>query len=148
MSNPLWAALGCLLCLPTWGAIATPTKAQPQHRLMLDTDTVDSYRQLEQQAEIAVQRLIGQTLNQSPTLTELSVIVLAERSGQVVPLLSVQVSRSDWQNYPNVNQWATYFRESVELLGFRTRIPESSPQPIPAIPIPSTLDVSEPNFYN
>jgi hypothetical protein len=148
MSNPLRVALGCLLCLPVWGAIATPIEAYPQFHLMLDSGTVGRYRQLEEQAEIEAQHLIEQAFAQSPTLTELSVMLLTERGGQVAPLLSVQVSRSDWQRYPDVNHWATYFRESAEFLGFRTPISETLPQRIPAISAPSVLDVSEPNFYN
>jgi hypothetical protein len=62
--------------------------------------------------------LFSKFLLRVPILTEVSVTIVGEHNGQQVPLLSSNVSRSNWQTKPNVQVWSRYFGTAESLLGF------------------------------
>jgi hypothetical protein len=45
-------------------------------------------------------------------------IVAAQKDGSSSPVLSVQVSRNQWRNFPDPRRWATYYESARFLLGF------------------------------
>lgn len=79
-----------------------------------------SFADLVQQAELDAAAAVGQAFAASPTATEVVVNVAAERNGQEVPLLSVAVSRSQWQQQPRASAWAHYLSDARPLLGYET----------------------------
>lgn len=97
-----------------------PTLAAPlQLGYTLDSSDFSSFQTLIAQAESTSAGAIEQAFLEDPTATEVMVMVLGERNGQVVPLLSTTVSRTQWQQEPSVRAWATYYeRPAIALLGF------------------------------
>jgi hypothetical protein len=78
----------------------------------------EAFDGLMREANTLAQSLVGQGFVSNPTSIEVIVNVLGERNGQVIPLVSVRVSRADWQSQPRVEQWARYAgRPARQLLG-------------------------------
>lgn len=98
------------------------------------SQTVTSYpgqafKDLMQQAEALAANLIQQAFVENPAVTQVTVKVAGERTGQEAPLLFASVSRADWERDPRVQTWTTYFNHSsVYLLGFRSTQPAQSAQ--------------------
>ncbi|MCC3407770.1 MAG: hypothetical protein JGK17_19680 [Microcoleus sp. PH2017_10_PVI_O_A] len=86
--------------------------------LTLDSDGSQSYASLVQQAEDLVKESIARQFQENPGLTEVTVIVTADRSRQFVPVLRSRVSRSQWQKNSSIEQWTRYFADAKVLLGF------------------------------
>jgi hypothetical protein len=82
-------------------------------------------RRAETVARAATQRLFDRDI----LVTDVAVTLLGQNDGQIVPLLSVDVSRQAWRAQPEANRWATYFRNASTLLGFgqTTTTAESTP---------------------
>jgi hypothetical protein len=97
-----------------------PTLAAPlQLSYTLDSYGFSSFQTLIAQAESTAAAAVEQAFLGDPTATEVMVMVLGERNGQVVPLLSTTVSRTQWQQEPSVRAWTTYYeRPAIALLGF------------------------------
>ncbi|MBI4783223.1 MAG: hypothetical protein HY785_18155 [Oscillatoriophycideae cyanobacterium NC_groundwater_1537_Pr4_S-0.65um_50_18] len=118
----------------------------------IDSSENRSYATVMEQAEAIAANLITQALTSNSNITEVSVKVTGDRNGSLSPLLFVKVSRSDWQNQPNVQIWAQYFSDASVLLGYRSGSQASAiasnPSYAPTIPSGSVNPNSEPNFYN
>jgi hypothetical protein len=89
-----------------------------ESNLTLDSDGSQSFAGLVQQAEDLVKESIARSFQENPALTEVTVIVTADRSRQFVPVLRSRVSRSQWQKDPRIEQWTRYFADAQYLLGF------------------------------
>jgi hypothetical protein len=85
----------------------------------LNSDDSQSFAGLVQQAEDLATLSIAQEFQNNPGLTEVTVIVTADRSRQRVPVLRSRVSRSQWQKNSRIEQWTRYFADAQYLLGFR-----------------------------
>jgi len=68
------------------------------------------------QAEAIAQTTLEQQFAQSPPPNAIVLRLMDEYQGQIVPVLTVRVSRVDWQQQPRVNPWATYFGRSPQQL--------------------------------
>jgi hypothetical protein len=86
--------------------------------LTLNSDDSQSYANLVQQAEELAALSIARQFEENPALTEVTVIVTADRSRQFVPVLRSRVSRSQWQKNSRIEQWTRYFADAKLLLGF------------------------------
>ncbi|MEG4801449.1 hypothetical protein QUB63_16310 [Microcoleus sp. ARI1-B5] len=86
--------------------------------LTLNSDGSQSYASLVQQAEDLAALSIARQFQENPALTEVTVIVTADRSRQRVPVLRSRVSRSQWQKNSSIEQWTRYFADAKLLLGF------------------------------
>jgi len=75
-----------------------------------------SERSLTLEAELLVSQTIDQQFSQNPGLTTLKVLAMANRNGEVVPILETNVSRADWQEQPQVSIWTRYYDASFELV--------------------------------
>jgi hypothetical protein len=64
------------------------------------------------EAEQLAAREIDRQFNQDVALTAISVAVIGTRNGEVIPVLAVNVTRSDWLNQPQIGTWARYYGES------------------------------------
>ncbi|MEG4853657.1 hypothetical protein QUB10_22570 [Microcoleus sp. B5-D4] len=87
--------------------------------LTLDSDGSQSFASLVQQAEDLAKESIAREFQENPALTEVTVIITADRSRQRVPVLRSRVSRRDWQKDARIEQWTRYFADAQLLLGFR-----------------------------
>ena len=87
--------------------------------LTLDSDGSQSFLGLVQQAEELAKEAIAQEFQNNPGLTEVTVIVTADRSRRMVPVLRSRVSRNQWQKDSRIEQWTRYFANAKYLLGFR-----------------------------
>ncbi|MGV0024316.1 hypothetical protein [Phormidesmis priestleyi] len=126
------------------GSMATPAHAANRQIERLINAQGDDFTTLMQQANTIARDLINQSFA-DPTTTEVSLKVSGEREGQIAPLLSISVSRQDWQTRSSVQQWARYFGGSTTLLGFdrspdRTQVAVFTP--------PVSTSENEPNFYD
>lgn len=126
------------------GSMATPAHAESRQIERLLSAQGNDFTTLMQQANETVRDLLNQSFA-DPTTTQVSLKVLGEREGQIVPLLSVSVSRQDWQTRSDVQQWARYFGGSTTLLGFE-RSPDRSQVAVFTPPVPESEN--EPNFYD
>lgn len=120
-----WAALLALLL----SGIASAQSAQAQGKQMnyiLSSEGVRTFEGLVQQAESVADQSIRRGFAEDASLSSVSVKVMGERDGAIAPVLSVTVTRTDWQNHPTIQAWAHYFRNSTSLLGFN-RLQKSQP---------------------
>ncbi|MEG4067044.1 hypothetical protein QUA42_06760 [Microcoleus sp. Pol11C2] len=89
--------------------------------ITLDSDGSQSFASLVQQAEDLAKESIAREFQENPALTEVTIIITADRSRQRVPVLRSRVSRHDWQKDARIEQWTRYFADAQLLLGFRDR---------------------------
>ncbi len=59
---------------------------------------------------------INRQFSQNSSLTEVRVVVVGERDGEIVPVLTTTVSRVQWQETPRVSAWTKYYNASHALL--------------------------------
>lgn len=67
-------------------------------------------------AEAIASDEITRQFSQSPNLSEVQVMVLGDRNGQIAPILTTTVSRTQWQETPSVSVWTKYYNASYALL--------------------------------
>jgi len=111
----LSSALVLLLAL----AIDSHSPALAQART--NTVNVSIYGEVNQRflvsdAEALAAQTISDRFRQDPSLEAIELTVLGDRNGEIVPLLSVFVSRNQWQTTPQVSTWAEYNNASYALL--------------------------------
>lgn len=114
----LFSAL-ILATLSLTGSISIGLAETKEKYLTLDSDGSQSFSGLVQQAEELAKDAIAQEFQNNPGLTEVTVIVTADRSRRMVPVLRSRVSRNQWQKDSRIEQWTRYFADAKYLLGFR-----------------------------
>ena len=67
-------------------------------------------------AEAMVSDEISRQFSQNPALSEIEVVVVGDRHGEIVPILTTTVSRAQWQETPLVSVWTEYYNVSYALL--------------------------------
>jgi len=67
-------------------------------------------------AEAMVSDEISRQFSQNPDLSEIEVVVVGDRHGEIVPILTTTVSRAQWQETPLVSVWTEYYNVSYALL--------------------------------
>ncbi|MEL6129403.1 MAG: hypothetical protein AAFR30_05765, partial [Cyanobacteria bacterium J06628_4] len=53
-----------------------------------------------------------------PAADPIELTILLSRNGQILPILMAEVSRTDWQQQPDVQNWARYSNSVRILLGY------------------------------
>ena len=119
--------------------------------LTLDSDSSQSFASLVQQAEDLAKESIAREFQENPALTEVTIIITAERNRQRVPVLRSRVSRLDWQKDATIEQWTRYLADAQSLLGFRngnTSAANSGSLQVINVPAPSrsTSRENDPGF--
>ena len=147
----LFSQIGSLAALVALSmALSAFAWAEPkQISILLRSQENQDFETLIEQAELVVGNFIQQVFAESPEITEVSVTIVGEHNGQQVPLLSSNVSRSNWQTQPNVQAWTRYFGTAESLLGFvKPQQPAATAASVPTFdPIAASLTDKEPNFY-
>ena len=60
-------------------------------------------------AESIVSQEINQYFESDPSLAAIEIVVLGSRNGDVIPVLTTTVSRTQWQEKPQVSAWTKYY---------------------------------------
>jgi hypothetical protein len=68
------------------------------------------------QAEAMANEEISRQFSQNPELSEVRVVIVGDRDGEIVPILTIAVSRTQWQETPRTSAWAEYYNSSYALL--------------------------------
>ncbi len=86
--------------------------------VMLDVQPGESFEAFLSRAEGVARAAVQRSFNRDILITEVYAIVSAQKDGSSSPVLSVQVSRNQWRNFPDPRRWATYYDNAKFLLGF------------------------------
>lgn len=87
-----------------------------RHTLEISVDSVSTQRALVAEAEGLVTRVILDAFGQSSEVSEIEVVVLGDRHGEVSPILVTRVSRTQWQSDSQVSRWTRYYIEDTHAL--------------------------------
>jgi hypothetical protein len=122
------ASLGARLTLAAlvgFGSVALPSLVTPpvaqaytsRVNLYLVREQGESFETLVQRSEIIARAAIQRSFDADVLMTDVIVTVIGDNQGISVPILTVPVSRSEWQLRPDVTQWADYFEAARSLVG-------------------------------
>lgn len=114
-----------------------------QVNVSLQRQPNESFETLINRAEAAARATAQQNFANNAA-SDVAVTVLGESAGLVAPLLSLEVSRDNWRNRPDPQQWATYYSNARTLLGFESLAPATAAQPTPAVPSQPTAEATDP----
>jgi hypothetical protein len=94
-----------------------PARAEDE-RIVIDMPVYGQveHSELVAQAESLLGESISRQFSQNPELSTLQVDVVGDRNGEMIPVLTVTVSRAQWQANPQVSAWSRYYRASYALL--------------------------------
>jgi hypothetical protein len=84
----------------------------------LDRAPNETYDGVVRRAEVVARAAIQRGFDQDLLANEVSVVIVGRNSGMASPIVSVWVTRSQWQARPDAKRWATYYRNSKSFLGF------------------------------
>jgi len=105
--------------------------------LYLTHRPAETYEQLLIRAKQTALNRVGRLFSDDASLMEMSLLVLVEsNNGTIVPLLTMRVSRSQWQQQRNPDAWISTLNGSKVLLGLGSSAPISANQAQPQVPIP------------
>jgi len=102
--------------------------------LIIDRLPEENYEKILQRAETMAREATQRSFDQDTLVTQVSVIVTAQNYGAIAPVIVLDVSRSEWENRPTPQSWATYFSTARSLLLF-------DKEPI----LPTTVKNSQPS---
>ncbi len=120
----LWTGL-TLAALVGLGSVALPTLVAPpaaqaytsRVNLYVVREQGESFETLVQRSEIIARAAVQRSFDADVLMTDVIVTVIGDNHGISVPILTVPVSRRDWQLRPDVTQWANYFEAARALVG-------------------------------
>ncbi len=101
----------------------------------LDRLPNESYEALIQRADIVARAAAQRSFDQDILTSEVSVIVSGRNQGAETPILTLNVSRTQWSSRPDTKRWATYYKTSAVLLGFE----QLSPAPVTIVAPPTPV---------
>ena len=104
----------------TWNAIAPRVvQAYTANRsIILTRQSQESYENLLNRAESVARAAAQRGFDSDILVTEVSVMVVGENSGEFAPILHLHVSRPNWRQQPDPEVWASYFPDAKSLLLF------------------------------
>jgi hypothetical protein len=119
--------------------------------VVLDRLTNETFDALKQRAEVIARAAAQRSFDRDVLISDVSVNIIARNNGSEMPLMTLGVSRLNWQNRPDVRRWATYYKSAQALLQLPSQgdlpIPNSgggnfnpfpqSPNPAPIVPSPA-----------
>ena len=112
----------------------------------------ESYGAFLRRSELVLRAALQRGFDRDVVMSSMFIFIIGQHQGMEAPVMSVEVSRSQWQSRPDVRVWATYYRMSQMLLGFGdASTPDllggtspiqpfspSTPQPIKPLPLSPT----------
>lgn len=76
----------------------------------------EGYDALTRRAEMAARATAQRLFDEDVLVSEVAVTVVGQDGNLIVPMLVMRVSRQNWRNRPDPQQWSTYFRSARALL--------------------------------
>ncbi|GCA73531.1 hypothetical protein MiTe_00346 [Microcystis aeruginosa NIES-2520] len=119
--------------------------AQSTVNLPITVKRGESYEGLLTRASQLAEKTIISRFNQQQGLNKIDLLITAEKSGAIAPLLSVKVSRQDWFGNPNIQRWGNVFPFGKDLLGFSSPAPVVTPKSPPAAVNPTPSPAPSPS---
>ena len=112
----------------------------------------ESYESFIRRSELVLRAALQRGFDRDVVMSSMVIFIIGQHQGMEAPVMSVEVSRSQWQSRPDPRVWATYYRMSQTLLGFgNASMPDllggtapaqpfipSIPQPIKSLPLSTT----------
>jgi hypothetical protein len=131
-----------LLALGSIVATISIASAEIKERVFtLQATRNQSLENLIQQALDLTQNSVNQEFQGNSELTEITISILAENNGQIVPLTRSKLSRFQWESGSRIDRLAGYFGNSRMVLGLYN----SSPSVISKV---DSIPVIRPARYN
>jgi hypothetical protein len=107
-----------LLALGSIVATISIASAEIKERLFtLQATRNQSLENLIQQALDLTQNSVNQEFQGNSELTEITISILAENNGQIVPITRSKISRFQWESGSRIDRLAGYFGNSRMVLG-------------------------------
>ncbi|MEP0980889.1 hypothetical protein [Leptolyngbya sp. FACHB-17] len=102
-------------------AIVAPIAAEAytsRIEVTLDRGSSETYESLVRRAELVARTAAQRGFDRDLLASEMSIVIVGRNSGMAAPVVTLWVTRSQWQSLPETRRWATYYRNSAGLLGF------------------------------
>ncbi|MFB2835849.1 hypothetical protein [Floridanema evergladense] len=106
--------------------------------ITLERQPNESFQTLTRRAETIARAAAQRSFDNDILVTQAAVVVTGEHIGLSAPILTLEVSRENWKNYPNAQRWSTYYPNSKALL----RIDD----PTPVVATPAAGERPEPTL--
>jgi hypothetical protein len=78
----------------------------------------ESYDAFIRRSELVSRAAIQRAFDRDIVMSSVVLFIMGQHQGMEAPVMSVEVSRSQWQARPDARVWATYYRMAQTLLGF------------------------------
>lgn len=100
-------------------AVTAPVQAYTARLdVTIDRAPSETYDSIVRRAEVVARAAVQRGFDRDLLANEVSVIIVGRNGGMASPVISVWVTRSQWQSRPDTKRWATYYRGSKSFLGF------------------------------
>ena len=99
--------------------LSTPQVAHAypsQVTLFVPRNPAESYDTFLRQSEAIARAGIQRSFDADPLVTEVILTIVGDNQGIAVPIMEVQVTRSEWQQRPETQPWAEYYTNASILL--------------------------------
>ncbi len=124
-----------LLALGSIVATISIASAEIKERLFtLQATRNQSLENLIQQALDLTQNSVNQEFQGNSELTEITISILAENNGQIVPITRSKISRFQWESGSRIDRLAGYFGNSRMVLGLYNSSPSVTSK-VDSIPV-------------
>jgi hypothetical protein len=84
--------------------------------LFLTREPDESFEVFLQRAEIVARAAVQRSFDADVVMTDVVVTIVGDYQNVALPILTIDVSRSDWQLRPDVGYWATYYEAAEGLM--------------------------------
>lgn len=145
-SLALLLGIGGTLWITTEVFVPQISQASTAHiNLSLERQPNETYAALVHRAEAVAGPTIQTEFSRDPEFVDVVVIVEAQNQGAVVPILSIHVSRLQWQKQSSVQHWGRYFNART-LLGFDTKSNSNPEAPVSNNSDPTSIQQEQDGF--
>lgn len=86
--------------------------------IVLDVKSGELFETFLRRAETVARAAAQRSFDRDILISEVSVIVVGQKNGFSVQVLSLQASRTQWRGHPDPRRWITYYQNARVLLGF------------------------------
>jgi hypothetical protein len=84
--------------------------------LFVPRDPAESYNAFLRQSEAIARAGIQRSFDADLLVSEVIITIVGDNQGIAVPVMEVQVTRSEWQQRPDPQYWARYYNNASVLL--------------------------------
>jgi hypothetical protein len=137
--------------------LTTPPVAQAyisRQEIRVERLKDEPYAAFVSRSELIARAAIQRAFDRDILASTIILYIVGLHQGAEAPVMSLEVTRTDWQRRPTPRRWATYYRMAQVLLGFgysAMPTPLSGPEPVanpfsapPIVPVPFPLAAPSP----